>query len=217
NILDKLITKEDGLSNILNLQKGIYFVKEIKAPKGFKIDPKIYRVELKDQPVLLEVVDEPKFDPIFLVLKKINGNKGLEGAEFEVKYYPGILTEDQLKSVKAEKTWVFKTDVNGGVSYKKSYKISGDDLFTVEGKEIGLIGTYTIREIKAPEGYILDDTLHIAHIKDNGLNTPIGENGITYNTPEISNDPRKIIVEKREEGSEELVLTSPAEFKVYLG
>ncbi|MGF0040722.1 MSCRAMM family protein, partial [Peptoniphilaceae bacterium SGI.131] len=214
NILDKLITKEDGLSNILNLQKGIYFLKEIKAPKGFKIDPKIYRVELKDQPILLEVVDEPKFDPLRIFLKKVNGTKGLEGAEFEVKYYPGIF--DTVDGKQPIKTWIFKTNAEGIVRYADEYLIRGDELIKINGIPQGLIGTYTFREIKAPEGYILDDTLHIAHVKDDGNVEQIGENGTIYNTPEISNEPRKIIVEKREEGSEELVLTSPAEFKVYL-
>ncbi|MFM1583050.1 prealbumin-like fold domain-containing protein [Helcococcus ovis] len=161
-----LITTVNGSSNKLELDKGIYFIKETKAPKGFFLDEQIHRADLSNADYELKVTDKPKFDPLNLLLTKVsNTDVKLPDAEFEVKFYDGELNESQVKQASSKKTWKFKTNNQGQIAFADSFKVSGDDLFTFEGNPVGLVGTYTFKEVKAPKGYILDDTLYIAHVK----------------------------------------------------
>ncbi|MFM1514394.1 SpaA isopeptide-forming pilin-related protein [Helcococcus ovis] len=183
NILGKLTTNESGKSNILNLDKGKYFVKELKAPKGFLLDEQTHEVDLTSKDQVLNVKDEPLFDPLDIMLKKQgDDNRPLEGAEFTVKYYDEILTSTQGK--KPTRTWIFKTDENGYILFKEKYKISGDELFKDQyGVTLGLKGTYEFIETKAPKGYILDPTPVLAYVKENGATNP----GTVYNMPIVKN------------------------------
>ncbi|MFM1581586.1 SpaA isopeptide-forming pilin-related protein [Helcococcus bovis] len=187
NLLNKLITDDKGRSNKLNLAPGKYFVKELKAPKGFKLDQQIYEVDLTSKDQVLNVKDEPLFDPLDIMLKKQgDDNRPLEGAEFTVKYYDEILTSTQGK--KPIRTWIFKTDENGYILFKEKYKISGDELFKDQyGVTLGLKGTYEFIETKAPKGYILDPTPVLAYVKENGAEKP----GTVYNMPIVKNERDK--------------------------
>ncbi|MFM1525726.1 MULTISPECIES: SpaA isopeptide-forming pilin-related protein [Helcococcus] len=187
NLLNKLITDDNGKSNTLHLVEGKYFVKEIKAPKGFKLDTNIYTVDLTSKDQVLNVKDEPLFDPLNIMLKKESENgKALEGAEFTVKYYNEILTSTKGKT--PVRTWKFRTDNNGYILFKEKYKISGDELFKDQyGVTLGLIGTYEFIETKAPKGYILDSTPVLAYVKENGATNP----GTVYNIPIVKNERDK--------------------------
>ena len=78
-----------------------------------------------------------------------------------------------------ERTWVFKTDSNGGIALRESYRISGDSLYTnSDGAPVGLIGTYEIYETKAPEGYVINEEHFVVHLDQIGQVT-------TYNYPEV--------------------------------
>ncbi|WP_282926116.1 VaFE repeat-containing surface-anchored protein [Helcococcus kunzii] len=184
NLLNKLITDDKGKSNTLDLAKGKYFVKELKAPKGFKLDQTIYTVDLTTKDQVLNVKDEPLFDPLNIMLKKQNQNgKALEGAEFTVKYYNEILTSTKGKT--PVRTWKFKTDKKGAIQFNENWKISGPELFKDQsGATIGLIGTYEFIETKAPKGYILDPTPVLAYVKEQGAENP----GTVYNMPIVKNE-----------------------------
>ncbi|MFM1575764.1 VaFE repeat-containing surface-anchored protein [Helcococcus ovis] len=187
-----LITTVNGSSNKLELDKGIYFIKETKAPKGFFLDEQIHRADLSNADYELKVTDKPKFDPLNLLLTKVsNTDVKLPDAEFEVKFYDGELNESQVKQASSKKTWKFKTNNQGQIAFADSFKVSGDDLFTFEGNPVGLVGTYTFKEVKAPKGYILDDTLYIAHVKDDGKVDKVNGNGTVYNAPIVKNDNQK--------------------------
>lgn len=184
NKINTLITNEHGKSNTLNLDKGKYFVRETKAPKGFKLDQQIYEVDLTSKDQVLNVKDEPLFDPLNIMLKKQgDDNRPLEGAEFTVKYYNEILTSTQGKT--PIRTWKFKTDIKGAIQFNENWKISGDELFKDQyGVTLGLIGTYEFIETKAPKGYILDPTPVLAYVKENGATNP----GTVYNMPIVKNE-----------------------------
>ncbi|MFM1539285.1 VaFE repeat-containing surface-anchored protein [Helcococcus bovis] len=184
NLLNKLITDDKGKSNKLDLVQGKYFVKEIKAPKGFKLDKHIYEVDLTSKDQVLNVKDEPLFDPLTIMVRKENeSGKPLEGAEFTVKYYNEILTSTKGKT--PVRTWKFRTDNNGQFGFRDEYKIGGDELFkSPSGIPMGLIGTYEFIETKAPKGYILDPKPVLAWVKENGATNP----GTVYNMPIVTNE-----------------------------
>lgn len=215
SIMDKLVTDENGTSNTIKLEKQKYFVKEIKAPRGFKLDKTIYEVDLtnRDSEYILNVTDEPLFDPLTIMVEK-QGKEAikLSGAEFEVRYYIGL--HQDVSKQKPVRTWKFVTNENGQFGLLDKYKIDGDELFKDEsGRPVGLIGTYEFIETKAPKGYKLDSTPKLAYVKENG---DVTNPGTVYNAPLVTNEVKRLIIEKRQEGTDELITTSQASFKVLL-
>lgn len=159
NLVGTLRTNESGDSNTIELVEGVYYAKETKAPKGYMLDTKVYTINVKSgETSTLNVADEPLFDPLSLKIQKkieegADKNISLEGAEYTVKYYKAFLNEEQTKTANPFRTWIFKTDKNGEIYIKTQYKIGGDELFKNDkGTPIGLKGTYTVEETKAPKG-----------------------------------------------------------------
>lgn len=176
NNAGELVVNADGTSNTLHLPiAGKYYAKEIVAPKGYKLDPKVYEINVvSGQTATLRVSDEPLFDPLTLKVQKkaaegADKNLSLEGAEYTVKYYKEYLTEEQAQSTTPFRTWVFRTDKNGIFGYNDKWKVGGDDLFKNEsGIPVGLLGTYTVEETKAPKGFArTNGVVSLQHVKQN--------------------------------------------------
>lgn len=163
-----LVTKADGTANSVTLNAGTYYVKETKAPNGYSLDPSVHTVTITNgQTTKLEVADIPLFDPLLIKLQKKaseDADKSLSvaGAEYTVKYYKELANKDgsaftkdsDFSGLTPYRTWTFKTDKDGIIELKDKYKVAGDELFKDEkGKAVGLYGTYTIEETKAPKGF----------------------------------------------------------------
>ena len=171
----ELVVNADGTSNTISLPAGTYYVKEIIAPKGYKLDTKVYTITVTSgQTSTLRVSDEPIFDPLSLRVQKKaaetpNKELSLEGAEYTVKYYKEK-TED-ITGLTPFRTWVFTTKKLGnnfiGFKIDDQYKIGGDELFKNEnGIPVGLAGTYTVEETKAPAGFVKTDGIISTQIID---------------------------------------------------
>ncbi len=122
------------------LEDGTYSVKEVTPPKGYKLDEKIYTFTINGADTSLSVEDEP--GTLTLKLKKKDsqtgstpqGNATLAGAVYQVSYQKGGQTvTEELTS-----------DASG-------------NLGTLEGLPLG---TVTVKELTAPEGYRLDTEVH---------------------------------------------------------
>ena len=142
------------------------YVKETKAPKGFALDTNVYTVSANNPNTwTVNSVDVPLNDPVAVKLIKksaegIENPAPLEGAEFTVKYYDGQYTKETLPE-NATRTWVIKT-LKTGNSYSAwlddAHKVSGDDFYlTSSGIPTLPLGTITIEETKAPNGYTLEN------------------------------------------------------------
>lgn len=142
------------------------YVKETKAPKGFSLDPKVYTVSANNPTTwAVNSVDMPMNDPVAIKLVKksveeIENPAPLEGAEFTVKYYDGQYTKETLPET-ATRTWVIKTVKNDSGKYVTAlgddYKVSGDDFYLNNGIPTLPLGTVTVEETKAPNGYTLEN------------------------------------------------------------
>lgn len=71
-----------------------------------------------------------------------------------------------------------KVIVDRSISYisalGETYKVSGDDFYYIDGFVTLPIGTITIQETKAPEGYLLEGAI----LSDNNGNTGNVDNGV---------------------------------------
>lgn len=167
----ELVVNDNGTSNTISLPAGTYYVKEIVAPKGYNLDTNVYTVTVTSgETATLRVKDEPKFDPLSIKVQKKSADTpdkelSLEGAEYTVKYYKEK-TEDTT-GLTPFRTWIFKTDKYGQILIRDKWKIGGDELFKEDdGTTVGLYGTYTFEETKAPKGYVKTDGIISTQIID---------------------------------------------------
>ncbi len=198
-----LTTKSDGSSNSVELPIGTYYAKETKRPKGYKIDEKVHKIVVtRNATTTFTSEEKPLFDPINILLQKKDGGgngeaPSLAGGEFTVKYYDTITSN--VSGLTAKRTWKFKTNAAGRVLLLDSYKIGGDNLYKDDdGAPVGLIGTYTIQETKAPKGYVKDDTIYYAHVKEAGTSEPV----TVYNEPEVTNERKEFSLKLAKKDSE---------------
>ena len=186
-----LTTDAGGNAAAVSLNAGTYYYKEITAPAGYALDSSVQSFTVTDgQNTALSVSDTPVNDPTLITLKKIDsvtgeaaqGGASLEGAEFTVKYYAGFYDAGNLP-VNATRTWVLKTMKTASGKYiaalDDSYKISGDDFYkNTSGAAVLPLGTLSIEETKAPEGYKLDG----AYLQAYGSSTKVTGKYVTQIT-----------------------------------
>ena len=172
------------------------YVKETKAPKGFSLDTKVYTASSNNPTTwMVNSTDMPKNDPVALELTKksaenIENPAPLDGAEFTVKYYDGQYTKETLPET-ATRTWVIKTILKNGRYYTRlgdEYKVSGDDFYlTQSGIPTLPLGTITVEETKAPNGYTLENKT----LSQDGTELP---NGIMlFNITETKEDVGQLV------------------------
>ena len=141
SVVATFTTDEAGHATLSTpLEAGTYSVKEVTPPKGYKLDEKIYTFTINGGDTSLTVEDEP--GTLTLKLKKKDsqtsstpqGNASLAEAVYQVSYQKGGQTvTEELTS-----------DASG-------------NLGTLEGLPLG---TVTVKELTAPEGYRLDTEVH---------------------------------------------------------
>jgi len=164
-----LTTDAGGNAAAVSLNAGTYYYKELTAPAGYALDSSVQSFTVTDgQNTALSVSDTPTNDPVRISINKVDSETGdkvqggasLENAEFTVKYYAGYYNAGNLPA-NATRTWVIKTLKTAGGNYmaalNNTCKVSGDDFYTnAAGTAILPLGTISIEETKAPEGYNLD-------------------------------------------------------------
>lgn len=174
NAVATITTDANGNGSVGNLAYGTYYVKETKASPGYRINNNVYREKVdSDIPVAFNVPEEAGGDPAEVLVQKkdSNGTIFLEGCIFAIKYYDIQMDTDPAQSGKsAVRAWYIKTDERGYADLRNNQYIqsNSDPLYYNEnGKPTIPLGTITVQEIQAPEGYVLDDTIHTFRITDN--------------------------------------------------
>ena len=193
-------TKEDGSTDPIELDAGRYYVKEVKAPKGYALDTEIYTVDVSSgNTSWVTSKDEPLFDPISILLEKtsdgtgyLNPNADMSGAEFTIKYYDSL--DEDLSGLTPKRIWKLKTikhprDGRFWAQMREVNKVDGSDEFYKDENGIIVIprGSIVVQETKAPRGYRVDSKTYTYRIdKDtNDLTMKLNFG----NTPEQPNEP----------------------------
>lgn len=200
NRLTTLVTNADGYAKATGLQTGTYYVKETTPAKGYALDGAVYPVQIESAECAHvnggTVYDTPQNDPADMWIGKIDaattenmpqGSASLANAEYTVNYYAGIYTKENLPQVPT-RTWVVKTNEDGHAALIDALKVSGDDFYrSSEGHIIIPLGTVSIQETKAPEGYLLGtQPIYVEQITSIGSAQRVE----TYNAPK---DPEQVI------------------------
>ena len=201
NVAATLTTDVNGNAYVGDITAGNYTLVETKASAGFELNTESTPVTITaGQTATLNgigcLIEQPANDPVAIQITKVDyesgestaqGNASLEGAEFTVKYYNKLYDKQEDLPEQPTRSWVLKTKKQSNGIYKAlmldSYKVSGDEFYREYGIVTLPIGTITIEETKAPDGYLLDG----ATLIDGNGSTENIDNGV-YLTQIIQND-----------------------------
>ena len=161
-------TDKKGYGKAENLPEGSYDIKETKAPKGYVLDTKLRQITVNaGQTVTYECQDEPEKTKVEILIRKQDAETGkgqaqaglsLAGAEFHVAFFDSFFDNQNEIGVKVPlRSWKLTSDADGVVRMDEAHLISGDPFF--ENNELPL-GTITVWEMHAPEGYLVDTVTH---------------------------------------------------------
>ncbi|WP_032122374.1 SpaA isopeptide-forming pilin-related protein [Clostridium amazonitimonense] len=178
NIVQTLVTDKNGLVEFKNVEYGKYSLKETKAPEGYIVSDKKISFEVTEDGKVYEIgsIKNRKIRGKIQVKKTDETGNYLEGAEFTLF----DLSENVIQTS--------VTDKNGLVEFKN-----------VE------YGKYTIKETKAPEGYV---------VSNEKISIEITEDGKTYEAGTITNTKIKATIQIKKLNQDKKPLQG-AEFTLY--
>ena len=132
-VIQTIVTDSSGVATTGNLEYGKYYYREKSVPNGYILDTKKYSFEINSTKVIeKKVINKVKEGSI--TVRKLDGKDNktpLKGAKFEVYDSEGKVIGTLTTNSKGEATI-------------KNLKL----------------GAYSIKEIKAPKGYKLDDRVY---------------------------------------------------------
>ena len=179
--------RADGGTDAQEVFPETYTLHEDSQPKGYKTAPdQTVTIAAGSPGQVLPVVDEPLFGTLNALVKKVPAagyatTRPTAGAQLTVNYYDNPEPEANPKQ-----TWVIQTlaDGNGNYTAKldQAHLVSGSLTY---GENVLPLGCITIQETKAPEGYLINNTVWKMQILQSG-------NGVIYSSttqPEIQNVP----------------------------
>ena len=162
NTVAEITTDSNGYAKTGYLPLGEYNVKETTAPYGYTINDEVFTATLSDagQTVCVvyddvEVSEKPQTGTITIMKRDSEtgdipqGDASLNGAVFEIYDSDGNLTE----------------------------QLDCGDTPKVTSQSLPL-GTYTIKEVQAPEGYLMNDTVYTVEIEYSNQNVDV--NHLSY-------------------------------------
>ena len=143
------------------LKSGTYWVKEISVPHGYLLDTNVKSVDIvAGQTATVEFKNNEPTGKI--IVYKVNDNDDkVSGAVFSVR------AEQDIKNVAGTK-----------IFYTKGQEViqitSAEGTGIAETPELPL-GSYSVREIQVPIGYLLNETTYEANLEYVNENTPVVE------------------------------------------
>lgn len=165
-LVDTITTDNQGKANTKNLPLGTYTVKEITAPNGYILNTQIFNATLSYDSQTVAIVyaevavsEQPQVGRIRI--EKTNadtsmGNYSLSGASFEIRNSSNVLVDT----------------------------VTTDNQGQVTSKNVPL-GAYTVKEIIAPNGYVLNTETFDAELIYGGQTV-----SVVYDDIEIPNEPQ---------------------------
>lgn len=216
----KITLSHDAAKNIV--------IKELKSSAGYVRDETVYTKDGTSGNITVVSKEPPVRNPAEMVLYKYDRELGkedgqqaeksylpqkggsLEGAVFKVDFYgikkADIPADKDYSKLKALRTWYFKTDEGGRIKWDKAYLAEGyeqSELYknpSDKNTQALPLGVVTIREVKAPKGYLLNEELYVCPVSSDGASAEIN----VYQEPEVPDDIKRgdIKFNKTDEGSD---------------
>jgi len=205
------------------VRKEVYFLKETKAPEGYAIlnDSIVIEMNYSESEgkivldkAIIKDYDNQEILPIASENSKtltIDIKNEREVVKYDYSINIDKVKNDTLKSQITEDNAIFEITSEEGTSYivtngtgKATFEFSRTNKEIAEENEY----TYTIKEIKAPEGYILDETSKtvIITFEEDGTIADVVVSGTNIEEGTITSNEVNVRIINEEE-PEEVVLT----------
>lgn len=198
------VTTVQGVIASKHLYLGAYTVTEITAPDGYILDSTPHDVTLAYGGQSVELVTEslsldnaPQMGTITINKVDKETGKPIVGADavFELRAKEDIITADGTIRHKAGDLVATLTTKNGAATTGLLY-----------------LGAYTITEITAPDGYLLDDSPHEVLLVYGGQDIEVVTESLTIvNAPQMG----QIVVTKVDAETGKPIILSSATFEIY--
>ena len=140
---DEDVTVTNGRITLDKLKKGTYTIKEISAPYGYLLDTKAYNVEVKVNQTATQAVVNTEPTGTFTLIKK---------------------NSDKSANLKGAEYRIWNS------TYDKTFTTNDNGEIKVEGLKLG---KYNYQETKAPDGYLIDNTVYSFELKYKDQNTSV--------------------------------------------
>ena len=198
NVVETLVTDENGRATSKDLPYGKYTLKQTKAGGEYAIDEHEYSFSIVNDGEVIpyeSIVNTTNEYIIKLVKKDANSGKFISytGAKFQF-YKKG---EDKPISVRVGKkkfdTFVTKNSTSVSGKATEFYAVDEDDMGTIETPLVLKAGTYILKEIETPKGYsagaFKDGKEIVVGTGAEGTLTQVTEDGKPMLVIEVENKP----------------------------
>lgn len=217
--VDSIVLDANGVGKSKRLKDGTYYLRENAAStigRGFAYEATSQGVAVaQGKTSTIDVSDVPQSYAADVILRKQDsvtanatpqGDGTLEGAVFEVRHYRELFADaDTARTHAPARTWRFATDSGGTIKLDEAHQTGGGALYhSSNGAPALPLGTLTIQEIAAPEGYRTDDAVRVIPLPSSGTSESITFTNVSTVSEQIKRGG--VLIEKRDAESS---LTDP--------
>lgn len=163
NKAGELVTDEQGMASISDLNAGRYFIRQEQASRGFAMSDRLLQADVAvSKNTSAEISCMPAHAEPSVLLREVNSETGsssgiggasLGKAVYVVSYYDSLSPDSTFSG--ATRTWEFESGESGEVVLSNESLLSGSPLFTdASGTPVMPLGRYTVSMSKEPQGFL---------------------------------------------------------------
>lgn len=159
NAVGSITLDANATGSLSGLEKGTYYVRETKAPSGYKEDATVYTAKTSSGAnTVVNTKDNAETCDLQLqITKKLRKNEqnkvnatSLQNTEFTLSFYPGgYYNTNELKSKQATKTWIIKKGATG-VDIRNNSDNTVTFRAVIQNVPLGTLG---LKETKSGTGF----------------------------------------------------------------
>lgn len=146
---DPVTTDANGQVKWTNLPYGTYYVGEVGAPAGYQVNVNQVQVTINGNNTA-SFEDSPIIGSVSFVKKQQGTEIPLIGAQYELVTKSGSTYKRAVSAADGSELPVLTTDKNGKATWNNVVEY----------------GSYYVHEVKAPEGFLLDNTYHAVSVTE---------------------------------------------------